>query len=178
MIGIMRNAVLSLGLAAVAASPLAWGSPWYAGGGLGVSDFAGCPGAASCDSRDQAYKVYAGYRFTRHLAVEAGYTDLGKATATLGDSITETKPRGMAAHAVGAWPLSERFSLLGRIGLIYGDSKVTGTAPTRNEKGTELAWGAGVQFDVAPQIAVRLEWERFEFREAVDAITLGVVARF
>lgn len=174
----MRNALLALGLTCFAASPPAWGSPWYAGGALGVSDFGGCPAAASCDSRDQAYKVYAGYRFTPHLAVEAGYSDLGKTTVSAGSSVTETKPRGMAAHAVGSWPLTERFSLLGRVGLIYGDTKVTGSAPTRNEKGAEFAWGAGVQLDVAPQIAVRLEWERFEFRDAVDTLTLGVVARF
>lgn len=151
---------------------------WYIAGALGASDFSGCPAGASCDSSDPAYKVYGGYRLTRHLALEAGYTDLGKTTATAGDAVTETKPRGATLHVVGLWPLGQRFSLLGRVGLIYGDTKVTGTAPTRNEKGTEAAFGLGVHYDFAPEVAVRLEWERFRFRDEVDAITLGVIARF
>lgn len=174
----MKVAVFGLTLACLAASSVAAAPPWYVGGALGVSDFGSCPDSASCDGSDQAYKVYAGYRFNRHLAVEAGYSDLGKTTAIAGDSVTETKPRGITAHVVGLWPFTERFSLLGRLGVIYGDSKVTGTAATRNEKGTELAWGAGVHFDLMPDVALRLEWERFRLRTEVDAISLAVIARF
>jgi OmpA-OmpF porin, OOP family len=174
----MKVVAFGIALACVAASSFAADAPWYVGGGIGISDFRGCPDNASCDASDQAYKVYAGYRFSRQIAVEAGYSDLGKTTATAGDFVTQTKPRGITAHVVGLWPLTERFSLLGRLGVIYGDSKVTGTAPTRNEKGTELAWGVGAQFDLMPDVGVRLEWERFQFRNEVDAITLGVIARF
>lgn len=174
----MKRVLFALSLACFAPPAFAAEAPWYVAGALGVSDFGSCPGGAACDASDQAYKVYAGYRFSRWIAVEAGYSDLGKTTATAGDSVTETKPRGVTAHVVGLWPLSERFSLLGRLGVIYGDSKVTGTAPTRNEKGAEFAGGAGIHFDLTRDIALRLEWERFRLRDEVDAITLGVVARF
>jgi OOP family OmpA-OmpF porin len=173
----MKVVIFGLALACVAASSVAADAPWYVGGGIGVSNF-DCPAASSCDTSDQAYKVYAGYRLSRQVALEAGYSDLGKTTATAADSLTETKPRGITAHVVGLWPFTERFSLLGRLGVIYGDSKVTGSAPTRNEKGTEFAWGVGLHFDLVPDVAVRLEWERFHFRDDVDAITLGVMARF
>jgi OOP family OmpA-OmpF porin len=176
----MKAALLGLTLACAAAPSLAAEPPWFVAGALGVPQFGDCPGGASCDGSDLAYKVYGGYRFNRYFALEAGYTDLGKNTATAGDSITEVKPRGITTHVVGSWPFAERWSALGRLGLIYGDTKVTGTAGTRNEKGTEFAWGVGLQFDFTHEVAVRLEWERFRFgsESDVDAITLGVVARF
>ena len=151
---------------------------WYVGGNMGQAEFGDCAAGATCDLRDSAYKVYAGLRFSRHLALEAGYADLGKSTAVASGAIVDSKPRGAAAHLVAAWPLGD-LSILGRVGLIYGDTKVTGGGNIRNDKGTRLAWGAGAHYDLARHFAVRLEWERFRFAGLdVDAVTAGVVVAF
>lgn len=144
---------------------------WYVGGALGQSHF----GA----ERDAAYKVYAGYRFTPHLAAEAGYTDLGKRTVVSGTSQIESKPRGGAAHVVLTWPLAGDLPVLGRVGAIYGDTKVTSAGVDQREKGADLAWGVGVQYRMGRQVMARLELERFRFENLdVDALMLGLAATF
>lgn len=175
----MRHKLAGVVLMCIASLAAAADGPWYFGASMGQAEFGDCPAASSCDPRDPAYKVYAGYRFNRHIALEAGYTDLGKSTVVTSGAIAEEKPRGAAGHFVAAWPLAERFSILGRVGLIYGDTKVTGGGAIRNDKGTRLAWGAGAHYDISRQFAVRVEWERFRLETLeVDAITAGVVASF
>lgn len=171
------------GLALACATSFAFGADntWYLGASLGQAEFDSCPGA-TCAGHDQAYKVFAGYRWTRNLALEAGYVDFGKVTVTTGDSL-EIKPRGFAGHLVASWPLTERFSVLGRIGMVYGDAKVSGATGSRSDKGAKAAYGIGAQFDVARDFMVRLEWERYRFKALgdsldVDAATLGVMTTF
>jgi len=174
---------LIAGAALIGAASLAFGADgsWYIGGGLGRAEFGDC--RASCDERRQAYKVFGGYRLSRHLALEAGYVDLGKVTATSGNAFTETKPRGIAGHVVGIWPVTDRLSVLGRAGLIYGDAKVSGSVATRNDKGTELAWGLGAQLVFRRDFIVRLDWDRYRFkalgeRTDVDAAMLAFITSF
>lgn len=156
--------------------------PWIIGAGIGQSDFGDCA-SDSCDQRKEAYKVFGGYRLSRHLALEAGYVDLGKTTAVTGASFIETKPRGVAGHVVGIWPIVDRLSLLGRIGFIYGDSKVTGNIPTRNDKATNVAWGLGAQYEIGPDFIVRVDWDRYRFealgaKTDIDTIMLVVTTTF
>src|SRR5687768_4277458 len=40
----------------------------------------GC--TASCDNRDTTWQGYVGYRFHRHFALEAGYSDFGTITSS------------------------------------------------------------------------------------------------
>lgn len=163
-----------LGAALLAATSIASAAgPWAIGAGIGRSTFDDCT-ADSCDPRKEAYKVFAGYRLSRHLSLEAGYVDLGKTTAVTGSTFIETKPRGFAGHVVGLWPLYDRFSIVGRIGLIYGDSKVSGNVPTRNDKGANAAWGVGAQYEIGPDFIVRVDWDRYRF-EASDIDTVMLV---
>jgi OOP family OmpA-OmpF porin len=174
----MKRALATIVLLGIACLAAAAEGPWYIGGSMGQAEFADCPAAASCDARDSAYKVYAGYRFNRHLALEAGYTDLGKSSVLVAGAIVDQKPRGGAAHLVAAYPIGD-LSITGRVGLIYGDTKVSAGDNNRNDKGTRLAWGVGAHYDSSRHFAVRLEWERFRFeRLDVAAITAGVVASF
>jgi OOP family OmpA-OmpF porin len=177
----MKRLALGAALLATAASTFAADGGWYIGGGVGQSEFGDCSG--TCDTDKNAYKVFAGYRLSRHLALEAGYVDLGKFTVASGASLAETKPRGVAGHVVGLWPLSERISILGRLGLIYGDSKVTGSEPARNDRGTQVAWGLGAQYEVGREFIVRLDWDRYRFKAAggsmdVDAAMLVFITSF
>ena len=183
MTGNAASKRLVAGAALLGAASFACGAepPWSIGAGLGRADFGDC--RASCDERREAYKVFGGYRFGRHLALEAGYVDLGKVTATAGDAFTETKPRGIAGHLVGAWPVADRLAVFGRLGFIHGDTKVTGSLPTRNVKGTELAWGLGAQLVLRRGFTVRLDWDRHRFatpggRMTVDAAMLVFTTGF
>ena len=175
----MKRTLVGALLTSAASLAIAADNAWYIGGALGQSEFGDCRAGASCDRRDSAYKVYAGYQFTPRIAMEVAYVDLGKTTILSGISATESKPRGGTAHLVATWPLAADVSLIGRVGLIYGDTKVTGSGGIRNPKGTESAWGVGAQYAFNRHFIVRLEWERLRFEPLeVDALTLGLATTF
>src|SRR5437868_10629033 len=95
---------------------------WYGGVSVGQSKIsfdnsslavAGATASSiSKDETDTAWKLFAGYRFGRHLAVEGGYTDFGKFSATntvtapaAGSLTVGFKSSGPHAEVVGILPL-------------------------------------------------------------------------
>ncbi len=176
----------AVGASWLAASPasaqLAFGrmdTGLYLGAGVGQSrgnvDTTGIAG--SKDENDVGFKVFAGYRFHRNVAVEAGYYDLGKlkfsgalagaippfaaGTAVSGSSRT----RAGAVSVVGIMPLGSEFSLLGKLGVSYSrqttDISVGGLSGSVKDNATELTYGLGARYDFTPNVGVRAEWERF-----------------
>src|SRR3954468_20633031 len=102
----------------------------YIGGGIGQSKFAdGCAGGSSfpgvsCDDKDTAFKIFGGYQFYKNIAAEVGSTDLGKAQDSGGGVTAEEKATAWELSAVGSFPVWQHLSILGRLGLYYGEGKV------------------------------------------------------
>ena len=149
------------------------------------------------DDRDLGYKLFAGYQFNRNFALEGGYFDLGEFSFTAntlpaGTYRGEIGVRGINLDAVGLWPLSERFSAFGRIGVTYAETKdafsSTGlfitTSTNPEERDMQYKFGAGLQYAMTPALGVRLEAERYRVNDAVgnrgdiDLFSLGVIYRF
>ncbi len=148
------------------------------------------------DNRDTAYKLYGGYRFHRNLAVEAGWFDLGHF-----DYIYNTTPagslngnlgvRGLNLDVVGIVPVSDRFSVFGRVGAAYAHSRTgfgrTGAVPlatVRKDKDTALKLGVGLQYAFSDRLSVRAELERYRVNDTlrsrghVDMASVGLVYSF
>jgi OOP family OmpA-OmpF porin len=132
------------------------------------------------DERHGSYKLFGGYQLNRHLAFEAGYFNLGKfgfTSTTLPAGTLDGRIRldGLNLDLVGSWPLSERISLLGRVGAQYARARdsfaVTGAArvqdphPTHKEFNPKL--GVGLQYEVSRSMLVRGEAERYRINDAV-----------
>ena len=169
----------------------------------------------SFDDKDTTWKAFGGYRFGPNLALEASYFDLGGiSTQTTFDIIggpggtvsTSRDVKGFALDLVAIAPLGERFSLFGRVGAYRAQSEATiGIAGdaifgdgeggnTRNKTSHNSNWKAGVGLDwnVARNVALRVEYERyFEVGNAfaigtrngtgeadVDVVTIGAMYRF
>lgn len=161
---------------------------FYIGGSIGQMDAGGdCPSGRSCDFKDTAWKVFGGYKFNRHLAVEGTYGDWGEiteSTTVSGVPVTVTGEIWSAGvAALGMLPLGgDRFSLFGKAGLLYTEQKVTGTAPgiitiTETRDGTELHWGFGAMFNITGSLGLRAEWERLHDSE-VDIMSIGIQYKF
>ncbi|MDP2694775.1 MAG: OmpA family protein [Gallionella sp.] len=198
---------------AVIASPFAMAddSGWYIGGNIGqsrakiddariTSNLLGggfTTTSIADDNRDNGYKLFGGYQYNKNFAVEAGYFDLGKfgytATVVPAGTLTGTiKLKGLNLDAVGTLPLTEKFSVLGRLGLNYAQARDTfvGTGfvavlnpnPSKNQVNYKL--GAGLQYDFTPSLGMRIEAERYRINDAVgnrgdvDMYSLGLVYRF
>lgn len=158
----------------------------YIGGGLGQSKFK-CTDNFNCDDdKDTAFKLFGGYQFNKNIAAEVGYTDLGKAKSTGGG---EAKATAWELSAVGAFPVWQQLSILGRLGLYYGEGKLSGTGADNKKNTTDLTYGLGVGWDFNKNLGVRGEWQRYskvKFEDSlggsgdtdVDVLGVSVLWRF
>ncbi len=160
--------------------------------GAGVS-----AGAPTEDERGNAYKAFIGVPLSPNWAVEAGYFDLGRfsfdaATSPTGTVSGATRIQGLNLDLVGTLPITERWSLLGRVGAAYAETKssVSGTGASgvtalpSNKRDTHYKYGFGTEYAFTPALTMRLEGERYHVNDAVgqranvDLISVGLVYRF
>ena len=165
-------------------SPTPAASPrFYVGGSLGRSDFGSCPSFASCDTKDLGFRLYGGYQFHPMFSVELGYAGLGETSASVGGSSGTIKASGWTAQAVGSYPVMNRLALFGKLGAIYGETKVGGAFGSRKDTGTNLAYGVGVRYGLTSALDLTAEWERFRFdgpsgKDNADLLSAGIRIKF
>lgn len=139
----------------------------------------------SCDEKDNGFKIFGGYRVNRNFAVEGSYFDYGEFPARItvgGNSGTLTgEATAWGVAAVGLLPVSDRFSLFGKAGLLFTDLSVTAVGPggvgVGDDEGSGLHFGVGGMFNLAGNIAIRAEWERNDEAD-IDMMSIGVQVRF
>lgn len=198
-------------LAVFASSPaVADDSGGYVGGSLGMSraeidkkritralETAGASSVSMNDEDDDTgYKLFGGYQFNRHWSLEGGFFNLGelgfKATTVPAGSLTgSTEIQGLNIDPVFTWPLSGKFSLLGRVGLTYAEADTTYRAtgavsppPNRDKRATSYKYGVGAHYDFTRRFGLRAEAENYKIDDAVgnkgdiNLWSLGLVYRF
>lgn len=116
-------------------------------------------------------KVYGGWRMTPNFALELGSAQLGRQS----DGTNEAKARGLFLDGVGTLPLSSDWRLLGRVGVAHMKTVTT----LGSDRGTALKVGAGAEYQLAKNVALRGEWERyrlsaFDAHPKADQFSLGV----
>ena len=199
-------------LAVIASSTaLADEAGWYGGANIGrssatIDDPRITSGLASTGlattsianrDRDSSYKIYGGYQFNKYIGLEGGYFDLGKFgftanTLPLGSLDGNIRLRGFNLDAVGTFPLSEKFSALGRVGInnaqardtFRGTGAVNVANPNPSKRDTNYKLGVGVQYAFNDELAMRGEIERYRINDAIgnrgniDVFSLGLIYRF
>lgn len=151
----------------------------------------------SNSSNDVGWKLQLGYQMTPTWALEGGYGSLGKAkyfvTAAAPAAYTASGVRKadlFNLDLVGKIEINKSFSLLGRLGGYYWrtDSDLpfaTGLAKVR-DTGTDVKFGAGVQYEFTRNFALRGEFERFNGigngstsgDSKVNLLSIGAVLKF
>lgn len=149
------------------------------------------------DSRDTAYKLFAGYAFNKNFALEGGYFDLGQfgfraTTVPAGTLSGDIKLKGLNLDAVGMLPITEKFAAFARVGLqrakatdsFAGTGAVVPSNPSPSKSTTKYKVGLGAQYDFTDMLGLRGEWERYRINDAVgnlgdiDMLSVGLVFRF
>jgi len=212
----LARATGKLGLLALAviASPFAMADDsagWYGGASIGQSRAtiddaritSGLLGGGfsttsiTDEDRDLGYKIFGGYQFNKNFALEGGYFDLGKfgftaTTVPAGTLSGNIKLRGINLDAVGILPITEKFSVFGRVGANYAEAtdSFTGTGlvsvrnPNPSSRDTNLKLGLGLQYAFSESLAMRAEVERYRIDDAVgnkgdiDLVSVGLLYRF
>lgn len=181
---------------------------FYMGGSFGqskISDFSGSDfdnemalsgltSSTSTDDTDISWKAFAGYQIMKNLAVEGAYTNFGEFTARSTITVpgtgvvnTEVKAEAWTLSALGILPLGDRFSLFGRLGVNFWNADISavgsgsgGVASVSDSSdGTDWVYGLGATYNVAKNLNLRGEWERYDFDGTdVDLLSVGVAFKF
>ncbi|RFP10699.1 MULTISPECIES: OmpA family protein [unclassified Duganella] len=169
-------------------------SAWYLGAGVGrsranidqqrLTSSLQANGASvtafNTDERDTGYKLFVGKQLNRYLALELGYFDLGKfgfnaTTSGNGTLNGEAGFRGANLDLLAQLPLTERLSLLGRVGANYaktsthfsGNRLAAVTGPDQSEHKFNPKAGLGLEYKLSEALALRGEVERYRLNDAV-----------
>jgi OOP family OmpA-OmpF porin len=169
-------------------------SAWYLGGGIGRSKATidqdrlvhslAASGASSVafssDERDTAYKLFVGKQLSRNFALEGAYFDLGKfgfnaVTTPAGNLSGNVGFRGVSLDLLGQLPLSQRFSVYGKLGANYAKTSAhfTGnrlfaiTNPNPSGRKLNPKLGLGMEYKFTEALALRGEVERYRVNDAV-----------
>lgn len=211
-----RASRTTLGLAVLAALTsqfaMADDSGWYAGANVGQSRAkiddpriaaqllqSGLTATSITDNnRDTGYKLFGGYQINKNFSLEGGYFNLGRfgyvaTTVPAGTLSGNIKLQGVNFDGVGILPVTERFSVFGRLGLNYAQARDNFTRtggvpalanPNPSKNQVNYKFGAGLQYDLTEALAMRLEAERYRINDAVgnkgdiDLYSLGLIYRF
>ena len=128
--------------------------------------------AISEDHKGFGGKLIAGKQLNQNFAVEFAYFDLGtfdyRASTSNGGTLSRhTSVRGGSLDVIGMLPMSERFSIYGRVGATYammrdniGGNRAYAGDELRNKKLNPKV-GIGLEYKLSEAMAVRGEVERY-----------------
>ena len=159
------------------AAPMAHAG-FLVGAALGQGNLKASVNDISYDGSDFAWKAYAGFRIVRFVGVELAYRDWGRQV----DSGIIAEATDIDLTVVGVLPI-KKFELYGKVGYALWDldaavRDVVGSGTSTD--GTDFTWGLGVAWKFIDMIAIRAEYEVFEFDSADDATfwSIGIDFRF
>lgn len=187
----LAKAIGMAGILVLGAPAWAQYEGWYGGAGFGVSNGVldydrtrqaladqGFTATIDDDTEDTTWRLFAGYRFNPHFAVEGGYYDLGDfnyraSTTPAGALEGRVQARGLNLDLVGFLPLSQRLSALARIGAHYArvedDFVGRGGVVVNNMHSRDHSWnakaGLGLQYDITDRLSARAEWDHYRVRD-------------
>jgi OOP family OmpA-OmpF porin len=159
-------------------------SAWYVGGSFArsrgdidqqrVASNLLLPGSSfstfTKDEKDIGFKLFTGKQLNKNLAVEFGYFHSGKfdySGVTPTNSVVRgnSSYRGANLDLVGQLPLTQRLSLLARVGAQYGKTSSHFTGPRISghtlEGKTNAKFGLGAEYKLTEAAALRWEVERY-----------------
>ena len=131
--------------------------------------------STTSDDKESTWKVAIGYQFSRHIALELSYLDIGDYTintVTTGPAANvagRIDGKAWAIDLIGILPLNPQFDLFAKIGAHRWDIDANvaaiagGAATTANVSadGTDWKFGLGARWNVTRNFGVQLEWDRY-----------------
>lgn len=199
---VMKNLVLILFGLVLSTQVLAQDSPWYVGASIGQSDLSDEVSAitANVDDEDTGYKLLVGYELMSNINIEVQYTDLGEVSVSgdAGDTFSSgttyeflrdnanIKAEGSSFGVSGLAKMqaNDLVAILFRAGVQgwdvdYSVSASDIASASLSDDGTNLFYGIGVEIATVGNIAIRGEYEVYDFNDGnVRLSSLGVVFKF
>ena len=144
--------------------------------GLSVVD-----ATSDLDDSDTGFGLAGGYQVNPYFAAELAYVDLGdtsyQANGTVTDGVDifdaglglDQSASGPVFSILGIWPIGERFSVFGRVGLalmsVDADVNVSIDGESASDSaGTDrsnMVYGIGGEYSFNRKFGVRIGWDRY-----------------
>jgi len=139
----------------------------------------GFTATGSATDSGSGLKLFVGYNFSKYLALEGFYADLGefKTTASVTDgvdtiSLLESyKTSGFGVAGLGMWPINNSFSMFGKLGIVswnmkyqanFSDTTIAlSDIVSASASSVSPLFGIGAQFDFSQRFGIRAEYERY-----------------
>jgi opacity protein-like surface antigen len=151
----------------------------YVGAGIGeayneVGEF---------DGNDTAFQIFGGYSFTKCFAIELAYVDAGTQRDRIEDIELANESSGIVVSGLAAIPLTEGFSIYGKLGYAFYDADATARRgnlqETERSSDDDLVYGIGVDLAVLRGFGLRAEWEIVDVSDGdFDIVTVNATYRF
>jgi OOP family OmpA-OmpF porin len=130
---------------------------------------------------DNATKIFGGWSFNRHFAVQGDFVDFGESSGAVTPSVRGTSDvQGFAPSIVGTLPIGP-IELFGRVGVMFYevDLNLTG-GRLIDESGEDMVWSAGIGIDIRDRANLRLEYEEIDIErlDEADALWLNFAWKF
>lgn len=165
-------------------------------------------GTAALDEDDSGFKILGGVKINKYLGFELSYNDFGSSelTGNNGDTFNindaafqfiangvklEAEADSIALEAVVFAPLDELtgqenlkyFEPFFKVGFHSWDVEYTVSASninttTGDDDGTDIVFGAGINFKLIDLITLRVEWERFNTEDDIDFFSGSLIINF
>ncbi len=180
---LLAAAILGVSGAAMAATE---DRGFYFGTGLGEAEANDAAEFGLTDDSDTAFRLFAGYDFSRYLAAEAGYLDFGTYRGSIPTIEGPARTRvGLDGFSIGLRPqvaLGKDWFVQAQAGALLWDSSavVNGGIGRFREKadGTDPYYGIGIGRSFGPSWRVSGEWTRFETDDSdVDFLNVAMTYR-
>ena len=153
----------------------------YIGAGAGITKMDLCDdlGATACDDEDTGMKIFGGFKFNPNFGLEASWVDLGEVSASASGVTVTGEVDGFGLAVMGMIPLNEKFGFFGKVGAYMWDATVSGPGGSVSDDGTDIMFGAGVNWNLTTRFGLRAEWERFDIDgDDVDFLSIGAQFNF
>ena len=198
MYGIKKSLAAALVFATVSGSAMAIDiGQFYIAADVGQAETkdgcTGVPAGFSCNINATAIRLGGGYQITNNLSAEVNYADLGtyNINGTLaGIPITSpTNIKTLQGALVASYPLSDDFSLTGKLGFASTKVNASASAPgitiSAAATTTTPVLGLGMLYSVNKSLAFRAQYEDFGTvgdantgKSKLTLLSVGAVAGF
>lgn len=164
----MKKIAAALLLSAVSAAPALAANPGgYVAADIGSATFSGAnfggPGANLTFPNPGSLHLSGGFRFDQNIGIEGGLVFVGDSTINyIGGGYETLRTSAIYIAAVGTLPLSSQFDLFGKLGLSSTKiDYISNVFANATQSTGNVMFGLGGQFNVTPNIGIRVQYENF-----------------
>lgn len=126
--------------------------------------------------RETSYGIFAGYQINQSFAIEGNFRRLASFEERFSGIPVDFDFNQIGLSVVGTLPLSNNFSVFGRLGYNRLDIKASAGGFSEDDDESGALYGIGVGYDFTPTVSARLEFQK----PSSDStnVSAGVVFKF